>query len=212
MNNILLFEKFISSQYAPLYVAKKKFIALETFKDDVMKGNIFGGEDKQLDFRKGEYYIQNKQGKNNIIGVSLTRNKDLRFNPSSEAVSDTQFTFDTQKLKSRYRIIPYDYYNTNISLKKTESEELLVGDIKNVGKYILNIEFNSDTIYDFTTESEKIDFFWSVGKFLEKYPHITISSVNYFGRPNKKITKDFFIEWMNKIKTGDFKDISLKAA
>ncbi len=225
MENILLFEKFLDSHYAPLYHAKNKKFALDIFKNDIIVGNIAGGAGKSFDYRNGKYY---KHDKKQIIGVSLTRNKNLRFNPQTEAVSDLQFTFDTQKLRNKFRLIPFDYYGydlKNISGvmkdengipmshrdKKTEWEELLVGDLTNVHNYVTNIEFNSDTITEFYTEKDKIDFLWSIGKYLEKYHHITVSSVSYFGRDNNKITKDFFFSWMDKIKLCDFKDIKYPA-
>jgi hypothetical protein len=230
VKNILLFEKFLDSHYAPLYHAKNKKLALDIFKNDIIIGNIAGGEGKKLDFRNGKHYTTNKYGKNNIVGVSLTRDKNLRFNPQTEAVSDLQFTFDTQKLRNKFRLIPFDYYGYDLKNvhdkvmkdengipmshrdKKKEWEELLVGDLTNVHKYVTNIEFNSDTITEFYAEKDKIDFLWSVGKYLEKYPHITVSSVSYFGRDNDKINKEFFFNWMNKIKVGDFKDIPAKVA
>lgn len=210
MSHILLFEKYLEYISAPLYCAKRKSISLELFKHDMIKGNDAGGQDKKFDLKKGKYQV-NRHGKINVRGISLTRDKNLRFNPISEAVSDIQITFNTDKLKTKYKIIPYDYYY-NKSIEKYESEELLVGDLKDASKYITDIEFNSGTIYDFVSESEKIDFLWSVGAYLIKHPHITVSSVSYFGKPNNLITRDFFIKWIDKIKRGDFKDIPLKSA
>lgn len=83
-------------------------------------------------------------------GVSFTRNKNFLVNTTIFSYVVFRITLDGDKLSENYKIKPNDFYNQfsmsdRVSQKMTavsdEMEEVVIGEIKNLDRYIKNIEF-----------------------------------------------------------------------
>ena len=74
----------------------------------------------------------------NASGVSLTR--DPRFARIWTSGEGVVFFLDAEKLKRKFRIIPFDYFRN-----RKESEEFVIGPIAPVSSYIVAIEMSEDT-------------------------------------------------------------------
>lgn len=90
-----------------------------------------------------------------MFGVSLTRN----FKVGQNYFGDVVFELDQQRLAQRYKIIPFNYWNSDdetlpyktgtaraqstnrdvLEDRPNEFEEFLVGDIDNLSKYLKHI-------------------------------------------------------------------------
>lgn len=73
----------------------------------------------------------------NYNGVSLTRDSKLQF-------GDVQFILDGDLIKRDYgnKLVPFDFFSSYLnksSLNRSESEEFLIGPLKNIKKYLLGI-------------------------------------------------------------------------
>ena len=80
---------------------------------------------------------------NNVYGVSLTRNPFFaRRWGSGEGIV---LVLDAAKLNRDYRLVAIDHYNG--ITQRSESEEFLVGPLKNVKKYLVSIQMSQQT-YD----------------------------------------------------------------
>lgn len=130
------YESFLSGQYAPLYRSVSFTNASWNMKKNIM--------------------YQTMQLKNTFVknGISLTRNKNLRYKDQSDDPNEVQFTFDTNKLKNNYKLVPFDYWKGKYGkfnrqryfTTRDEDEEIVIGNIKNLKKYIIEIEINSRLI------------------------------------------------------------------
>lgn len=79
------------------------------------------------------------------LGVSLTRDPRLSFHEEGGPV---RIILDGNKLNQRYKIKPFSFYggrsNEVDSDNQTYSEEVLLGDIKNLGRYILGVNLETE--------------------------------------------------------------------
>ncbi len=88
----------------------------------------------------------NKYG--NVDGVSMTRDPNFaRRWTSGEGVV---VVLSEVKLRQNYRLIPYNYYGN-----RTESEEFVVGDIKNLSRYLVSILCSEKVALELEEEDEK---------------------------------------------------------
>jgi hypothetical protein len=92
----------------------------------------FDGKQIPLGFRKHEI---NKYDR--VLGVSLTRNP--AFARAWTSGGGIVFGFDAEKLKQRFRIVPYDYYGN-----RREAEEFLIGELSPVSSYLVSIEISQE--------------------------------------------------------------------
>ena len=83
-------------------------------------------------------------------GVSFTRNKNFLVNTTIFSYVVFRITLDGDKLSENYKVRPNDFYNKfnmsdRVNQKMTavsdEMEEVVLGEIKNLDRYIKNIEF-----------------------------------------------------------------------
>ena len=74
----------------------------------------------------------------NAEGVSLTR--DPFFARRWTSGEGIVFVLDAEKLKRKFRIVPFDYYRN-----RSESEEFVIGPIVPISEYIVSIEMSEDT-------------------------------------------------------------------
>ena len=94
---------------------------------------------------------QNQLGHTGTRKVSLSRSASFWFNPTSSPV---RFIIDGNLLSQRYKLTPYDWYQTPKGRKRTYEYEIAVkGAIRNFRKYLLGIEVRPD--YFFQGSSEK---------------------------------------------------------
>jgi hypothetical protein len=157
MEHIKLFcELYLDSNHAPLY---PRFITVMSvcFSNLTLYLTHVWSLSKILDTNKllrGNY--NNPVFGNNIKIISLTRNKKFDIIDREYEVS---ISIDRDKLMRDYRIYPYDFFinigsekYSKSSLNRTkefEFEEILIKDILNLDKYILNIDFRDISfIYD----------------------------------------------------------------
>lgn len=137
---IKTFESYLEGAFAPLYHSMNLMKAYNAMKRDILYGSMV------QQYKDGQRKIKN--------GISLTRNKNLRYKDQSDEPNDVQFVFDTDKLKSHYKLFPFDYWKGKYGIhikkgdyvNKDEDEEILVGNIKNLHKYVTEIELNSRLI------------------------------------------------------------------
>lgn len=82
-------------------------------------------------------------------GISLTRNKNFLVNTTLFSPAVFRITLDGDRISDNYKVRPYDFYSeidmtTRVLAKKTklfdEMEEVVLGKINNLDKYIKNIE------------------------------------------------------------------------
>lgn len=142
---MISFKSFLAeARMAPLYHATSVWNAERILKENKIKGRsiqrsqtIFGDRDRMM------------------FGVSLTRN----FNVGKKYFGDVVFELDQQRLAQRYKIIPFNYWNSDdetllyktgtaraqstnrddLQDRPNEFEEFLVGDIDNLSKYLKHL-------------------------------------------------------------------------
>lgn len=109
----------------------------------ILKGNILRADTEHLisdinperrhEFRSKDDYSERDD---TISGVSLTRDKMF-----AENWSDVILVIDWNKLKQNYKIKQVSYYGDDGSNNREESEEFVIGPIKNLDRYIAGIYF-----------------------------------------------------------------------
>lgn len=141
LNFELFCESYLESNYAPLYHNTDYLSFIDIINDNELKcssnPNLFDGEIVSM--------------------VSLTRKKDLDlsyYNPYLEI----EIELDANKLRNKYKLIPYDYFihNNREKLSKSninreypfEYEEMVLVDIDNVMNYIISINFKNNIIFN----------------------------------------------------------------
>lgn len=139
---MIRFDSYLSEgRDSPLYHSTDLIHAFQIIRQNTFRGNTKHTYDKLL---KGKLVDNGKGYAADLKGVSMTRN--IRF---AKIWNPIVFEFDQRKLSQRHKIIPTDYYYKNkdvsiasIGKPKSESEEFLIGDIKNASSYItcLHIE------------------------------------------------------------------------
>lgn len=81
-----------------------------------------------------------------VKGVSLTR--DIRLARKWKGFG-VVFGFSRDRLKHNYRFLPYDYFRN-----RKESEEFLVGPLKNMSRYLISIDI-SQQVLDSITDRDR---------------------------------------------------------
>lgn len=134
-------ESYLESNFAPLYHYTTTWgfydiITSNTLKRSKIKHPFFGDD---------------------IEIVSLTRNKNLNFDYFKFFI-DVVIEFDATRLKSKYKIQPYDFFihtnkekypKSNLGRENPfEFEETITSDIENVIEYIVSIDFRGESIFD----------------------------------------------------------------
>lgn len=79
---------------------------------------------------------------NGPLGVSLTRSFKYAIQFAQDSVNSDDpiiLELDADKLRHNYRIVPFNYYSNPTRPAETEFEERVIGDIKNINKYITKI-------------------------------------------------------------------------
>lgn len=136
---------------APLYHGTDKI--RDIIKTNQLKGNGIGHLYNTLKGIPGSGNLPEKPDlSKNVYGVSLTRNIKiaLQFNKNKADVDDyTIIELDQRKLSQRYKIVPINFFSgfstdeparSKGALRKevgSEYEEYLIGDIKNLNKYVI---------------------------------------------------------------------------
>lgn len=131
-----------------------------------------------VDIGKMKTFLENDSF--GIGETSLTRNKDI---DSISHMSNKyfQFVFDRDKLKTRYKITPYDDASYKKKGFKDDEAEERISNFKNISKYVVEINFLRyddilQTVNDFKsilkeTNKHKIDYDdvkWTVDNYLKK--------------------------------------------
>ena len=83
-----------------------------------------------------------------VAGVSLTR--DPNFARRWTSGQGVVLVFDSARLRQNHRLVPYNYYGG-----RQESEEFLVGDLKNLSRYLVAIDIAKAT-YDELVEEDEV--------------------------------------------------------
>ena len=134
-------ESYLLSNRAPLYHLTDIITLYDILIDNTLKRTEFDNisKDKVINM------------------VSLTRNPDLNLSYYKEFL-DVVIEFDIDKLNSKYKIIPYDFFINNkkeIHAKSSimrkspfEFEEIILNDIDNIIVYIISLNFKDDSIYN----------------------------------------------------------------
>lgn len=170
------FESYLEGAFAPLYHSMNLMKAYHAMKRDTLYGSMV------QKYEDGQRKIEN--------GISLTRNKNLRYKDQSDEANDVQFVFDTDKLKNHYKLFPFDYWKGKYGIRirkgdyvnKDEDEEILVGSIKNLHKFVTEIEINSKLITYFKNpkpysyvDGYYENFVSELEKFIKMNPEIKIT-------------------------------------
>ena len=71
-----------------------------------------------------------------VAGVSLTRDKKF-----AEAWADVILVFEQNKLKQNYKLKPVSYFTDDATNNRDESEEFVIGPIKNLDRNLVAIYF-----------------------------------------------------------------------
>jgi len=131
-------ESYLDSNFAPLHHFTTVYTLAEIFSANTLNVGYYQNPYKD----KKDYF------------VSLTRNKNLDL---KQRECNVRIDLDRNKLKNYYNIIPYDYFihdkqeiypKSNIKrIKEFEFEEIILNNITNLNKYILNIDLTKD-MYD----------------------------------------------------------------
>lgn len=112
-----------------------------------------------------------------ISGVSLTRDKLF-----AEAWSDVILVIDLGKLKQTYKIKQVAFYGDDVNNNREESEEFVIGSIKNLYKYLVGIYFPK------RLENKYLDWKW-VQKNIKPYEQEftgwkeVLENPKYIGKP-----------------------------
>jgi ribosomal protein S18 acetylase RimI-like enzyme len=112
-----------------------------------------------------------------VSGVSLTRDKKF-----AEGWSDVILVIDWNKLKQNHKIKQVSYYGDDAGSNREESEEFVIGSIKNLDRYIAGIYFPA------RLEKQYTDWAW-VQKNIAHVPEefkgwkMVVESPKYSGKP-----------------------------
>lgn len=125
-----------------------------------------------MDGHSLEFNLKNDvigNGKNHLL--SFTRNKNLNTIEGNDLFNKYAFKFviDGNKLSNKYKISPVRDNN----YKSDESEERVIGTIKDIGKYIIEIwimKKKFDNYYD----GEKKEILDIINRYIEKYTNIKV--------------------------------------
>ncbi len=134
-------------------------------------------------------------------GVSLTRDKNFRY------AREFTLILDKDKLKQNYKIIPFDFWNANKPsqfikgkgnperhVQGIELEEFVIGDIKNLNKYLIGVRINYDDTYQEIVNDKEVENL--IGQHLNKFQKIIFLDKN-----NKKINLFENMSLKNILKT-----------
>ena len=162
----------MNGNYQPLYHFIRTISLLDILKENSLNGSM----------KKGD----------SIFGVSTTRNKNAKL--SQTMVDGIRFKLDQNKLKKDgFKIKPFDYlsillqdnpkqYSMNKHYKyhkkfspdrefDNEAEEIIVGNVTPLDKYILSIDIKDN--YNHIVLKDNLDL---LKNYKEKYPHVKIRS------------------------------------
>ena len=129
------------------------------------------------------YHVTDLEGFNGIIDsdtlgkyrdsyTSFTRDPRYTYVSGTEKFFIVQLVFDGNKLSTRYKITPFASQDPYVNGKRFEAEERIVGQIKDVGKYLLEVRPLRKN-YNYSEQIHTMEYF----KFLKKYPHIKNSLI-----------------------------------
>lgn len=173
MTFIKLFEQFIEESYlkggrAPLYHSTRIFFAATILEED------------QLRHPKRSF-----QGIASPKRISFTRDKNFVFEENP-----VTFVVDQEKLSVKHKIEPFDFFGqfepgTRRS-KGGEFEESVVGDIKELHKYLIAIRFEEsmDFYATYNRSSREMyresyaDFIKALDEYVKKHPHVQVIDHN----------------------------------
>lgn len=81
-----------------------------------------------------EGYLQGSKTPNDqAVGISTTRDKNLWFHGVDKDAAQILFVFNRARLQTRYKVLPFDYFNPDVYLlggkyRRRESEEIIVAE------------------------------------------------------------------------------------
>lgn len=161
----------MSGNYQPLYHFIRNHLLLEILDTNHLKGS----------YKQGDQYT----------GVSTTRNRDAKL--LQTLTGDIRFVLDQNKLRrDGYKIKPFDYlsildnsttkysigkeykYHKKFSPKRkfdNEAEEIIIGEITSLDKYLISIDFKD--MYNHDSMRKNYDI---IKAYKEKNPYIKIMS------------------------------------
>jgi hypothetical protein len=117
---------------APLYhyTIDKHFESI--FITNTLSGSSMHNHGSMNDILDTKSYVSLTRDKNNKIIINHIRTYN---NASKDEIIIIQLS--QRKLSQRYKLIPFDYFNGDSS--ENEAEEAIIGNIKNINKYIERI-------------------------------------------------------------------------
>lgn len=190
MKYLVLFEKYLESNYSPLYHYTRSSLEKILESDQLIKKPPFKGVDCVCVTRSPIY----KLDFNVSPRLKLDQNK-LRLDGYTSIPID-EFSGDKKSLN---RKIGKNKSYTDDNTTEWEFEERIYKDIKNLGKYIISIQFpkrdeNRDS-YFFGLSGKRYypkDFVELdvVKNYLIKYPHIILESYNVSKRWKTELFKE----------------------
>jgi hypothetical protein len=137
---ISFLESYLESNNSPIYHLTNIYSLYDILLENILKRSNF------------DNLFNNKTAKI----ISFTRNPKLDLSHYRIDIN-TIIEIDTFRLKSDYKIIPYDFFIHNKKEKNQkwntnreeafEYEEIVLKDIINIKKYILSINFVEDSIF-----------------------------------------------------------------
>jgi hypothetical protein len=126
-------ESYLKSNFAPLYHFTSIWVFNSILKEDMLNVGYY---ENPINGEKDKF-------------VSLTRNKDFDL---SFRKTEVRLDLDQNLLRNDFNIIPYDFFihsnqeqypKSSIKrIKPFEFEEIILKDIKNLHKYLININFS----------------------------------------------------------------------
>jgi hypothetical protein len=138
-----------------------------------------------------------------VLDYDKMRKDGYKSHPFDEVGTVTKTSKDLNLIKSHFPSIKKGKRNVHhvLDLPKigtgleVEFEERIYQDIKNIGKYIISIDFSDES--NVVSDHILIYRVGGLNKYLEKYPHI---KVKVFDGKNKAQTKDITDKIINKYK------------
>lgn len=167
----ILLKEFQSKNY--LYHFTSISDASKIIDDNVLKGSSSLSATELTKSKVGNWdeFSRKLKSGNTIEGVSLTRNRRLLATNKNliggafGSINLIAFTFDRNKLNSRYKLIPFDaHHDIGGSKQRVLDEEIVIGNIDNVRSLIEFIYIDKEFI---DKEIQDIEYF--ISRLMEFY-------------------------------------------
>ena len=204
-------EAYLGGQHAPLY----HFTAIDNI-GGILRNDILNGHTTQ------EFTISGQETSKFLPGVSLTRNKNFDCVILGREMHECiGIILNNEKLRNNHKIIPYDWDYRQNKIEPTiafgkgdprryserqgiyEQEEFLVGDIKNLHKYILGLILDPNKF----TDEEYLITLNLISEYRYKFP---LSNIKLYYKSGKEFDLNDEIERIEQYLIDMNKDIMLK--